>query len=113
MCSHRDILENRNEMNGDEFKEVFKKLKLFPEYINLNQIYQIFGERAEHNGRQTLNVLEFIECFKKASQLVYHSNELASRILDLADETRDTLLVWMFDRFIKDEVYRYFFVKRK
>ena len=27
MCSHRDILENRQEMNGDEFKEVFKKLK--------------------------------------------------------------------------------------
>jgi len=107
MCSHRDILENRNEMNGDEFKDVFKKLKLFPEYINLNQIYQIFGERAEHNGRQTLNVLEFIECFKQASQLVYHSNELASRILDHADDARDSLLVWIFDRFIQTEVHKF------
>ncbi len=107
MCSHRDILENRQEMNGEEFKEVFKKLKLFPEYINLNQIYQIFGERTDHSGKDTLNVVEFIECFKKASQLVYHSNELASRILDNMDEASDGLLVWMYNRFIHTEVHRF------
>lgn len=104
--SHRDIVENQNKMNKQEFKEVFKKLKLYPDYIALAKIDEIFLETTQGTGKNTIDTLEFLECMRRAAQSIYEAIE-ESDTESSNSQTEDLLLFKLYDRFIHKEMFQY------
>jgi len=103
MCSHRKVLENRNAMNEKEFKEVFRRLRLFPEYINDKQIKQVFQDLVMNREDQAIDALEFNEGVKKASHYIFNK-AAKDQVAFNASEGGDLFFYWVFDNFIQKEM---------
>jgi len=91
-------------MNEREFKEVFKKLRLFPDYINDKSLSQIFLDLATNREDQSIDCLEFMEGVKKASHSIFSKAQRDSQLVVNMYEGGDLYFFWVFDNLIQKEM---------
>lgn len=92
-------------MNEKEFRDVFRKIRLFPDYINDKQIKEVFHDLIMAREDQTIDALEFAEGVKKASHCVYTKASKDHHVVFAVNEGGgDLYFYWVFDQFIKKEM---------